>query len=64
MQDAIDTVGAEYVLSLDKSANRMRILFYNYDRDVWSGFTQLSDETPGLELVLSDGGMKLYKIVV
>lgn len=64
VQDAIDTVGAEYVLSLDKSANRMRILFYNYDRDVWSGFTQLSDETPGLELVLSDGGMKLYKIVV
>ena len=64
VQDAIDAVGAEYVLSLDKSANRMKILFYHYDRDAWSGFTQLSDETPGLELVLSDGGMKLYKIVI
>lgn len=64
VQDAIDAVGAEYVLSFDKSANRMRILFYNYDREAWSGFTQLSDETPGLELVLSDGGMKLYKIDV
>lgn len=64
VQNAIDTVGAGYVLSLGKSANRMRVLFYHYDRDAWSGFTQISDETPGLELVLSDGDMKLYKIAI
>lgn len=64
VQKALEAVGAEYVLAFDKSTKRMKILFYNYDPDAWNGFTQVSEETPGLELVLSDGGMKLYKIVI
>lgn len=63
VQDIIEDLGAGYVLSLGKSEKRMKILFYDYDPDTWSGFNQISEDTPGVELVLSDGTRKLYKIV-
>ena len=34
--------------------------FYSY---LWSGLTEINDQTPGLVVILSEGDMRLYKIL-
>lgn len=66
VKEAVDSTGAKYVLLLDQggaiTADRHTYGYYNPDE--WSGLNAISDETPGLSLILSEGDMRLYEIRV
>ena len=62
VRDAVLTTGAEYLLVLDRDVERMKELFFLYDPAVWEGIEGVVDETPGFEMVLSEGDMRLYRI--
>ena len=64
VRQAVASVGARYLLVLDG---------YGWDEDIytalgdywpnmWSGL-EVTDETPGFEVVLADGPLRLYRIV-
>lgn len=61
---AVDRIGAEYVLVLDQGeieGDRPR--FYTYENGKnWRGIDSIRDDTPGFEVVLSRGDMRLYRI--
>ena len=59
----LESISADYVLILENDQQRMMRFYHNYDQGAWDGFESITDSTPGLELVLSDGEMKLYKII-
>ena len=66
VQEAVEDGGFHYLLRLDSgadTANRLRKSGYRYKAEDWVGFESVTDETPGFEVVLSDGDMRLYKIV-
>jgi hypothetical protein len=63
VQQAIVDTSADYVLVLENDQERMKLFYPTYDRAPWTGFESLDENTPGFELVLADGDMKLYKIV-
>lgn len=53
----------EYVLYLDSALDEGSSAFTSMvDPELWDGYLKVNDNTPGLELVLSDGDMRLYKI--
>lgn len=62
VKGAVDSVGAKYVLKLhqDPKSNDDRNW---WDPDEWIGLDSITDETPGFETVLSDGDMRLYRIL-
>lgn len=62
VRDAVLTTGAEYLLVLDRDVERMKELFFLYDPAAWEGIEGVVDETPGFEMVLSEGDMRLYRI--
>lgn len=68
VSNAIKTLGAQYVMILEnnilsESVGGHRITpFSDCIINEWIGLLQITDETPGLELVLSEGNMRLYKI--
>lgn len=65
VRNAVDEAGVEYVLLLDygKEEGIEPFLFtYNHGL-IWEGFLGIDDETPGFEVVLSEGDMRLYRIV-
>ena len=59
---AID-LGAGYVLQLDCDGSGT-IYQNRYDPAEWAGIFAVHEDTPGLELVLSEGDMRLYRIVI
>ena len=63
---AVMSTDAEYVLLLDAdgSFNDFRRYMISYDPNQWIGFNRISDDTPGFEVVLKDGDMRLYRILV
>jgi len=62
VRDAVLTTGAEYLLVLDRDVEHMKELFFLYDPAAWEGIEGVVDETPGFEMVLSEGDMRLYRI--
>lgn len=63
VQQAVDNVSADYILILDQNDdfdNSKHL--WSYEEAHWLGFDSISDATEGLELVLSDGDMRLYKV--
>lgn len=61
---AVRQIGAKYVLLLDQGGDpSKRISFWSYYPDQWQGFNRITDETPGFEIVMADGDMRLYKII-
>lgn len=65
VQEAVDTIGAKYVIKLDQGdqgVRKNRYLF-TYDETLWEGIDSIDDTTPGLELMLSENDMRLYKII-
>lgn len=64
VQEAIDKTGVEYLLILDQG-NKMGEgrSMPGYDEDDWVGIDSVRDDTPGFEVVLSEGDMRLYRIV-
>ena len=60
----MNRIGAEYVLVLDRSRSSMHRWFYPYRCPDWTGMLELNDDTPGFEVILSEGDMRLYRVVV
>lgn len=62
---ALRESGAQYLLLLDQGTlpeeDYMRhTIFYNSEE--WAGIEAINDQTPGLELLLGEGDMRLYRI--
>lgn len=63
VQKAVASTGIKYVMLLDSDDGKdNHTVHHTYDPDEWTGVTSITEETPGFELVLSEGDMKLYKI--
>lgn len=65
VQDVLRENNLEYVLILDyggQEADDRRWLWF-YNKDEWAGFNEITDNTPGFEAVLSEGDMRLYRLV-
>lgn len=65
VQQAVQDGGFTYLLRLDDGAdnsNGLRTKGYRYRSEDWAGMENVTDETPGFEVVLADGDMRLYKI--
>ena len=68
VEDAVERVGADYLLQLDQAdwnlENRYLFSYQSeYYIDMWKGIDAVNDATPGFELVLSEGDMRLYRIL-
>lgn len=72
VRNAVRSIGAEYVLVLDQGKDedlgsdqerRRFVLKDDIDNELWSGIRAIDDATPGFETVLSEGDMRLYRIV-
>ena len=63
VQAAIKAIGADYVLTLENDTERMDMFFPTFEESEWAGLLGLTPETPGFELVLADGDMRLYRII-
>ncbi|WP_419082500.1 DUF6541 family protein, partial [Phocaeicola sp.] len=65
VRNSIQTLEADYLLLLDQgTTNNMPCLFtWDFYSNLWSGLTEINDQTPGLEVILSEGDMRLYKIL-
>lgn len=63
VQGAVSELGAEYVLLLDAGGERDgRAWQWSYYESQWVGLNGINDETPGFEVMLADGDMRLYRI--
>lgn len=66
VQDAVKSTGAEYLIMLDQGVaykdGKWLSTYYDSYVPFWDGLNKVTDETPGFELLLSDGDMRLYKI--
>lgn len=72
VKEAVDRLGAEYVLVLDQGDTEPRgpqgearrfLPVHGVSKEAWQGIVDITDETPGFEVVLSEGDMRLYRIV-
>lgn len=74
VRSAVDTMGIRYVVLLDVTDNENgdigdSSIYIPFSDDPanpdgeWGGLVSISDETPGFELVLSEGDMRLYRVV-
>lgn len=62
VQDAVEKVGAEYVLILDRDSANLELTYGMYKPQEWTGIDAITDATEGFEAVLSRDGMTLYRI--
>lgn len=63
VRDAVDKIGADYVLQLDHDDREWNSRYlWSYFEEDWPGIDGIDDDTPGFELVLSDGDRRLYRI--
>lgn len=63
VRDAARQLGVEYVLLLDADpADRSGIYELGYVGEQWTGLLSVAEDTPGFELLLSRGDMRLYRI--
>lgn len=68
VQEAVQQSGAQYVLLLDQGIDdpeyvAERYWFDHYAPGLWMGLDSITDDTPGFEVVLSEGDMRLYRII-
>lgn len=72
VREAVDSIGAEYVLVLDQGdvepcgpagESRRFLSYHGVYKEAWQGIVRIDDDTPGFETVLSEGDMRLYRIV-
>lgn len=63
VRNAVDDLGFEYVLLLDKGHEPGAEAWGGLSYDYWKGPTSITENTPGFELVLSDGDMELYRVL-
>lgn len=63
VRDAVQTVGARYVIILSESQGKSYGLDDYFDEDDWKGVNSIDEDTPGFRLLLSEDGYSLYEIV-
>ena len=56
----LEETGAEYLLVLTRDQEEMAESYVPYRPRDWRGVQPLGDDTPGLEVVLAEGDMRLY----
>lgn len=59
---AFEETGAEYLLVLTRDQEEMAASYVPYRPRDWRGIQPLGDDTPGLEVLLAEGEMRLYRI--
>lgn len=66
VREAVSSIGAQYVLQLDQGQPGVSrdYLFTYGNGEQWQGIDAIRDDTPGFEVVLAEGDMRLYRIVV
>lgn len=64
VQQAIKNANIKYILVLDLGGeiNDERCYYGYYTPTKWPGINSITDETPGLKCLLSEGDMRLYEI--
>lgn len=63
VQEAVEDLGAKYLLVLDYEKGDTAEGHSNYYvPSSWKGINDVSDETPGFEIVLAKGDMRLYRL--
>lgn len=65
VQEIVNSLNARYVLLLDANGadDGGSVISYMYDEQYWRGILQITPETPGFKLLLSENDMRLYEIV-
>lgn len=67
VRNAVNAIGAQYVLLLDQGVPwEDGVWMSEYHEGAvqsWDGLNDITDDTPGFEVVLADDDMRLYKIV-
>lgn len=64
VKQAVANKQAQYLLVLDKGNQEDNGMYSApYKRELWTGISSVDDDTPGFEVVLARGDMRLYKIV-
>ena len=48
----------------DRREDRRSVFKDDIDNEIWCGIRAINDETPGFEVVLAEGDMRLYRIAV
>lgn len=64
VRDAVESTHAGYVLILERDPDKADAYYTQHHREQWTGITSIADDTPGFEVVLKDGDMRLYRILV
>jgi hypothetical protein len=62
VKNACSEIGAEYVMVLHRMDMNRSFIRGQYWEGAWRGIDAITDNTPGLEVVLQDGDMRLYRI--
>ena len=60
--NACRDIGAQYIMLLKRSDMPQSFMNAQYYALAWEGVNEVNDGTPGLEIVLSEGEMRLYRI--
>lgn len=60
---AVDRMGAEYLVQFDAGdVGCTQPYLFTYEPQQWTGINAVNESTPGFELVLARGDMRLYRI--
>lgn len=64
VRDIVESLKARYVLMLDANGaeDDGSVISYMYDESQWQGILDITPDTPGFKLLLSQGDMRLYEI--
>lgn len=62
VQEAVQFIGAKYVLVLDNGDMEHSFALSAYQEKQWAGLEDITDETPGFTPVLEEGDLCLYRI--
>ncbi len=63
VRSVINNIDARYVLQLDEPASESPTTTnQRYKAENWAGIESITEETPGFNLILSEGDMRLYEI--
>lgn len=65
VRDVLARNGIKYIMLLDQGGaiQDERCYYGYYNPEDWKGYNAITDETPGLEVVLAEGDMRLYRVV-
>lgn len=63
VQKALKEIDCHYLLLLDRTHSMAtQEHLFSYDEALWTHFQMIDDDTPGFDLILQDGDMRLYYI--